>query len=415
MTVPTHNLYDFIHQVTENEYFIMYFYPFGSKGIKNIITYYPDDPRDIGKYFPNTIYSQKTLPGTVYDYVPRIICYDQEPLNYELYTDKNIDYEFLKWRQQGWPGLSNLNLRWADPGNWQSQWILLHSEKNSLQVQKYLNTGQYQEAYWWSHAMLALDWYRFAEHDTRLQPSQDIHKLFLIYCRDTTGSRQYRQQFIDMLDSDLQNASQIGSLDSQPASSDLSAVYNVDDFNSTAISVVLETVFDERIHLTEKTLRAIACGHPFILAGGPGSLDYLRSYGFQTFDGLIDESYDQEQDSNTRLALIVKEMTRLNNLSVVDKQQLISKLQPIVNHNKNLFFSQDFFNNVKQELYDNVTHAHRRCANKVDWKHCWTIISNRKKSKHGKSMPRMRLLWVTLLRHLKKGGTLEDYVPPWEK
>ena len=144
MTIPTHNLYDFIHQVTENEYFIMHFHPFGSKGIKNIITYYPDDPRDIGKYFPNTIYSQKTLPGTVYDYVPRMICHDQEPLNYELYTDKNIDYDFLKWRQQGWPGLSNLNMRWADPGNWQQNGYCYTAKKivhrfENIQIQDSIN------------------------------------------------------------------------------------------------------------------------------------------------------------------------------------------------------------------------------------------------------------------------------------
>jgi hypothetical protein len=49
---------------------------------------------------------------------------------------------------------------------------------------------------------------------------------------------------------------------------------------------VAETVFDTRIHLTEKTLRPIACGHPFILAAGPGSLKYLQTYGFRTFSPL---------------------------------------------------------------------------------------------------------------------------------
>ena len=39
MTVPTHNLYDFVHQVTEKRFWLVYFYPWGSRGLKNIIDY----------------------------------------------------------------------------------------------------------------------------------------------------------------------------------------------------------------------------------------------------------------------------------------------------------------------------------------------------------------------------------------
>ena len=60
------------------------------------------------------------------------------------------------------------------------------------------------------------------------------------------------------------------------------------------MEIVLETLFDDqRIHLTEKVLRPLACGQPFILAATTGSLEYLKSYGFKTFDSLWDESYDQ--------------------------------------------------------------------------------------------------------------------------
>jgi hypothetical protein len=54
--------------------------------------------------------------------------------------------------------------------------------------------------------------------------------------------------------------------------------------------------------LTEKALRPIACGQPFILAATPGSLQYLRSYGFKTFSGYIDETYDtiQEMQNNNK-------------------------------------------------------------------------------------------------------------------
>jgi hypothetical protein len=96
-------------------------------------------------------------------------------------------------------------------------------------------------------------------------------------------------------------------------SSAASADYDPNDFINSEISVILETVFDDRrIHLTEKTLKPIACGHPFILAAGPGALEYIRSYGFKTFAPYIDESYDQETDSLKRLEKIEQSNFRLD-------------------------------------------------------------------------------------------------------
>jgi hypothetical protein len=69
---------------------------------------------------------------------------------------------------------------------------------------------------------------------------------------------------------------------------------------------VLETLFDDhRWHLTEKSLRPIACGKPFVLMATPGSLQYLRQYGFKTFDGLIDETYDSIQNPKQRLQAVL--------------------------------------------------------------------------------------------------------------
>jgi hypothetical protein len=152
-------------------------------------------------------------------------------------------------------------------------------------------------------------------------------------------------------------------------SSSSSADYDVNDIISTSISVVLETVVDStKIHLTEKILRPIACGHPFLLAAGPGALAYLRSYGFQTFDSVFDESYDREADTIKRLESIVRTMHQIQNLNDQDWKEI----QKIVDHNKQHFFSETFMKQVSEELSHNLNRAIRFCLDnrgELYWKH----------------------------------------------
>ena len=367
MSVPTHNLYDFIHQATKNRYMLAYFYPSGSRGLENIYLYQRNDADLDG---PNGIAVQDRFrvsgfPDQYADWFwilaaqPTILCHDQEPLNFDLYQDNLPEtqafIDLYKTRAAGLtlnPETHDINLRWVNVTNIQRHWVLLHSELNSEQVARYESTGLFVGAYWWSHAIIARDWYRFAQHDRSLQPKQ-IKKLFLAYCRDVTGSREYRQSFVEQVkENNLQV--QLGSFDQQPVGPEASAVYNVDDFNNTAVSVVLETVFDHRVHLTEKVLRPIACGHPFILVGGPGSLAVLRHYGFRTFDPYIDESYDNIQDDQQRLAAIVSSMQKFQNLEPAAQSLALEACREIAEHNRRRFFSQEFVDQVVGELEQNI-------------------------------------------------------------
>jgi hypothetical protein len=133
-----------------------------------------------------------------------------------------------------------------------------------------------------------------------------------------------------------------------------SADYDVNDITSTAVSVILETVVDSnKIHLTEKTLRPIACGHPFVLLAGPRALEYLKSYGFKTFSKFWDESYDQEPDTVKRMEKIVKIMQQIQHL---DEHDWI-EINTITEYNKQHFFSQGFIQKIHSELQKNLDHA----------------------------------------------------------
>jgi hypothetical protein len=383
MSVPTHNLYDYIHQATKKQFLLRYFYPYSTKNLANLICHVTDKSVLLG---PNSVakqdrYDSRFLSTDCIDYKsfvkmqPVLLCHDQEPLHYELFGDSAAhmkDFFAESGYNQYIPYINDLNLRWCDPWSAQQTWTLLHSELNSSELARYEATGQYKGAYWWSHAMLALDWYRYAEHDLSLKYTDSYDKLFLVYCRDQTGSRAYRKDFMQQITAlGLAEHCQTQSIAEYTTTPTSSAEYESTDFNCTAISVVLETVFDSRIHLTEKTLRPLACAHPFVLAAGPGSLGLLRRYGFETFDPYINESYDLIEDSADRLAAITAELKRISLLSAPDQQALIAACNRIARKNQQRFFSKGFRDYVTEELQNNVDAAFDYHRGQLDLENWW--------------------------------------------
>ena len=114
------------------------------------------------------------------------------------------------------------------------------------------------------------------------------------------------------------------------------------NFNESADSLVYvptETVyFGRRLHITEKTFKAIALEMPFVLVAPAHSLDYMRGYGFKTFAGIFDESYDEEEDDILRIEKVTKLLKELDNLSVKERQDIHRACVPIVEHNFEHFY-----------------------------------------------------------------------------
>jgi len=139
------------------------------------------------------------------------------------------------------------------------------------------------------------------------------------------------------------------------AASSYSADFDLLDYQATDIEIVLETLFDDdRLHLTEKSLRPIALGQPFILAATHGSLEYLRSYGFKTFDHIWDESYDQCADPEKRLYKIADLAKQIAGWTPDEYARKMSQAQVIADYNKKHFFSAEFFDLVVNELKTNL-------------------------------------------------------------
>ena len=142
-------------------------------------------------------------------------------------------------------------------------------------------------------------------------------------------------------------------------------------YSESNLILVAETVFVEnKKHLTEKIFKPIAAGKPFILAGGYKNLDYIKAYGFESFDSVWDEKYDNIYNPKLRAENIIETVksTALPNQNVFkdagtmhlyshDLQSSLEKNQQahiIAKRNRDYFWSRPFKNLILKEALDNL-------------------------------------------------------------
>ena len=126
---------------------------------------------------------------------------------------------------------------------------------------------------------------------------------------------------------------------------------NFDEAMDSLIYVPTETVFfGRRTHITEKTFKAIALGMPFVLVAAAGSLEYLRSYGFQTFNDIWSESYDEDIDDFLRLEMVGHLLADIEACSQHERRQIWKHVQHRVEHNWNHFYGGGFESVLWTEL-----------------------------------------------------------------
>jgi hypothetical protein len=83
-------------------------------------------------------------------------------------------------------------------------------------------------------------------------------------------------------------------------------------------------------NVSEKTLRAIHCGRPFLLLAPPGTLKLLQQLGIKTFGDFWDESYDDIQDHTQRFDRVMQIATDILSRTDLSIEPLIS----ILKHNQ---------------------------------------------------------------------------------
>lgn len=110
------------------------------------------------------------------------------------------------------------------------------------------------------------------------------------------------------------------------------------DYEKTFISVTTETLIDEdTLFLSEKIWKPIIMGHPFLVYGNKGTLEYLKNIGYKTFDKWIDESYDNEVNHLIRGKMIVNEIKKLSELSLDKLKEIRNEMFEICEFNQKHF------------------------------------------------------------------------------
>ena len=141
---------------------------------------------------------------------------------------------------------------------------------------------------------------------------------------------------------------------------------NINWYNDTYFSLVAETWADDVSEytnwggtsdysgpypfITEKTMKPLAYRHPFMIYGQTNTLQHLHSLGFETFENLFDESYDQITNSNLnqpdlKLAKII------DNVKNFVRQPYDKLTLDKIEHNYHLHFNKHL---VKQRVLSEI-------------------------------------------------------------
>jgi len=297
-----------------------------------------------------------------------IFFFDQEPIHLSIHTATFDEIRYVR--------NPDLHQKFKNIG------AICTSEKNSDNVEYICKKYNWRSYYYFFHGWAALDWYR-GYNRTFLIPSleqRQIEKTFVAPNRIVAGERLHRLEILyhifknKLTDNHIScpsvcPAEGIGIVEAasrlQSKYPDIVDVFTSQQlpinfagetdhpmhscwlslFNESAESLlylVTETVASgRRLHLTEKTFKPIALGMPFIIVGTQGSLKYLREYGFQTFNGIWDESYDDAED-DVRTQHIASLLRSLDELPNSAKQDLFEQCVPVIEHNWNHFYNGGF-------------------------------------------------------------------------
>lgn len=315
---------------------------------------------------------------------PLFICYDQEPIlgafNHALFDTIN---------------------------SMQGPKVLVTTEKDSEPLDYIKQRYGWDSVYYFHHAFAAHDWYRGYHYDPRLKDPKDrtIKKKYVSFNRITSGLRAYRSLLISELANqgilddgyvsyndvcteggdykhNLKHLVSERHIDGKTA---VKAITTLDKLNfplrvdyknnafipnhSFVLSAVEQTqesfcylvtetcYWERKHHLTEKIFKPIISRMPFVLVGPAHNLKYLREYGFKTFDKWIDESYDDIEDPILRMQAIGDTMKQICSRSDDELYEMLQEMTPILEHNYDRFYSNEFLDYCWDELITNIKQA----------------------------------------------------------
>ena len=129
-----------------------------------------------------------------------------------------------------------------------------------------------------------------------------------------------------------------------------------DQFRRVYFMVVTEDIFEaESMFFSQTTYKPIVSLTPFIMFGSPYMMKNLREIqGFKTFSPWIDESYDEEENHEKRLYMIVNEIKRLCSISKEKMNKWYYEMKDVLIYNQNhlLNFKLEDYSKIYNYIYN---------------------------------------------------------------
>ncbi len=114
-------------------------------------------------------------------------------------------------------------------------------------------------------------------------------------------------------------------------------------YADTYFNIITETSFENNsLNLTEKSFKALANCHPFLIIGDCGSNQYLHSLGFYPYDDLIDYKFDSIIDNHSRLNAVLNEIKKIHSFGKDYIIRWYMKNLQKIKKNKERFFEFSF-------------------------------------------------------------------------
>lgn len=113
---------------------------------------------------------------------------------------------------------------------------------------------------------------------------------------------------------------------------------DIEKYYKAYLHIVSETYFEykgQQLFYSEKIYKPVLFFQPFVLFSQPGSLEYFRSLGFQTFGDFIDESYDSIRNDTERFQAAYRSATCFVDKPPNELDNIMKKMWPILEHNYN--------------------------------------------------------------------------------
>jgi hypothetical protein len=85
---------------------------------------------------------------------------------------------------------------------------------------------------------------------------------------------------------------------------------------------------------------------PFLLVAPPYGLEYLKKLGFKTFDKWWDESYDQEENHQTRMLMLFDVIDYIDSKSLEELSAIYEDMQETLLHNLEILKTVPYYSTV---------------------------------------------------------------------